>query len=129
VASEERPRGQAILLKVPHHGSDNADDPAVWETMLADDPVAVVTPFNRGCRPLPSAADRERLRGRTPNVHQTAPTGGRRSRRPAVDEMVRVAGVTLREVAPRMGHVRFRARRGSPRSHTVEHFGAAARVV
>lgn len=60
-----RRRGTASVFKVPHHGSENADDPRVWEELLTPDPVALLTPWQRGGRTLPSSQDVQRILART----------------------------------------------------------------
>jgi beta-lactamase superfamily II metal-dependent hydrolase len=102
-------RRNAQLLKVPHHGSHNADSPDVWATMLAPDTHAAVTPFRR--KKLPQQLDLQRLRGRTGELYITADPEGRKPPRrdPAVDRTMRE--VTTRRVVlgGRAGHLRFRA--------------------
>jgi beta-lactamase superfamily II metal-dependent hydrolase len=72
VLSTTKPDGRATLFKVPHHGSVTGHNLDVWESMLSDDPHAVVTPWNRS-RKLPSAADLDRLAAFSSKVHLTAP--------------------------------------------------------
>ncbi len=55
--STTRPAGMASAFKVPHHGSENAHEPDVWKRMLEPDPFAVLTPWRRGRRRLPSKRD------------------------------------------------------------------------
>jgi hypothetical protein len=55
--------GRAQLLKVPHHGSDDADDDAMWSELLDAQPDAVVTPYGPSRRPR--ASDLERLMARS----------------------------------------------------------------
>ena len=42
-SAEERGGREACLLKVPHHGSPNADDDALWEHLLETPATACVT--------------------------------------------------------------------------------------
>ena len=56
-----RPNGNASVLKIPHHGSENAHEPGVWEQMLDSEPFAVLTPWRRGGRELPSRQDVRRI--------------------------------------------------------------------
>jgi beta-lactamase superfamily II metal-dependent hydrolase len=57
------PTSRAIMLKVPHHGSQGADSPDLWTQRLVDNPFAVTTPWSRGGAHLPTAADIARLVG------------------------------------------------------------------
>jgi hypothetical protein len=54
--------GLAHLLKVPHHGSEDADDDLIWSRLLEPGPHAVVTPYAPARRPRPD--DVQRLLGR-----------------------------------------------------------------
>lgn len=57
----------ASVFKVPHHGSRSGHNDAVWSQMLGSDPYALVTPFTKLARPLPTNEDRSRIRAATPN--------------------------------------------------------------
>lgn len=102
-----RPRAQ--LLKVPHHGSNNADSPDVWQTMLAPDAHAAVTPFRR--QKLPRKLDLQRLRARTQHLYVTAdPAAKKPPRRCAAVERTMSEVAKKRSVlGGRAGQVRFRA--------------------
>jgi hypothetical protein len=98
----------AAFFKVPHHGSANADCPEVWDQMLRENPIAVVTPFTSGV-PLPKSSDLLRLAGRTTNCYCTTAGAGKAPSRDAVVEKTMRRQVTERRVvegAP--GHVRVR---------------------
>jgi hypothetical protein len=130
VASPTRPRGRASIIKVPHHGSENADNPDVWSQMLQETPHALLTPFTSGQKPLPSPSDVRRLTARTPHVYCTAPPSERKPRRRSntVDKMAKLAR-DRREHATPAGHVRLRMpiddSREEPR---MELFSAALRL-
>lgn len=72
--SEEKPAGTASAFKLSHHGSANADEPGVWKRMLEPAPVAVLTPWRRGGRSLPSRHDVMRILERTESAYATART-------------------------------------------------------
>lgn len=59
--STTRPKGKAIFFKVPHHGSANGDHPEIWDKMISDEAVVVVTPFHHGQHRLPNDSDIQRL--------------------------------------------------------------------
>ncbi len=65
--------GSADLFKIPHHGSQNAHHPHVWAQLLVKDPHAILTPFSRGQKPLPSEDDVNRIVDLTPNAFITSP--------------------------------------------------------
>lgn len=48
VNSKTRPKEKASLLKIPHHGSKNADNPLMWSKMLEKAPISLLTPFVLG---------------------------------------------------------------------------------
>lgn len=54
-----QPEIRASAFKVPHHGSVNGYHPGVWESMLDDGSVAILTPFNRGRTRLPTSEGRD----------------------------------------------------------------------
>ena len=51
--NRDRPSVKASVFKVPHHGSENANEPGVWEQMLKSKPFAALTPWHRGGHTLP----------------------------------------------------------------------------
>jgi hypothetical protein len=90
VNSNERPQGLASVFKIPHHGSQTGDDPEVWKRMLIPDPLALVTPYKSGKRPLPQPRDIERICRYTKNAYITAAPRqkSRRSRSGVVGKMI-----------------------------------------
>jgi hypothetical protein len=111
----------AGFFKVPHHGSENADDQLVWDEMLQEGPIAALTPFTRSS--LPKAADLARLATRTNRIYCTARSTGYSPRPRPVDKW----GVLMRNrraLSGPMGHVRYRVSDTDPVG-TVALFGAA----
>lgn len=110
VASGVRPAGRASIFKVPHHGSENADNSAVWTEMLRARPFALLAPFSSGSKPLPSPDDISRLATRTDRIYCTAPPGGRKpSRRdPMVEKTARDVARNRRVISGDTGQVRLR---------------------
>jgi hypothetical protein len=82
---------QARMFKVPHHGSGDADDPAIWTNHMSADAVYAVTRFNNGDRSLPSDQDRARLRGRSHAGHVLGASATRRHLHGVVGRRVRAA--------------------------------------
>jgi beta-lactamase superfamily II metal-dependent hydrolase len=68
----EQPSGRASVYKVAHHGSPDAHSEYVWSTLLAENVVAILSPWRRGRTPLPSSEDRARLCNMTPRSYITA---------------------------------------------------------
>jgi hypothetical protein len=99
----------AQLIKVPHHGSKNADNASVWGTMLTSDACAILTPFRR--QKLPRPEDLQRLVARSRPLYITADPAGRRlpRRAPAVERTMREVTTSRRLLrSGSAGHVRFR---------------------
>lgn len=115
-------------LKVPHHGSEDADEPRLWNEKLIDNVEYAVSRFNNGEHSLPRDTDRKRLRARSTAgvVIGPAPTRqrlhgvvGRRVRAATKDGVWRVTGA--------VGHARWRAPT-SGSSSAAEIFGATEQV-
>lgn len=129
--SGEKPAGAASAFKLPHHGSANADEPGVWERMLEPAPVAVLTPWRRGGRSLPSRHDVTRILARTENAYATTGTdsaGHARKRVKTVDRTIRESGIQLRNLAVPPGVVRLRRPLGPQARWRVRTFGSACHL-
>jgi beta-lactamase superfamily II metal-dependent hydrolase len=69
---EAVPTTPARFFKIPHHGSQGADCPEVWEHRVEDEnPVLLLAPFARGSVLLPTDSDLERIRRRSTNAFRT----------------------------------------------------------
>jgi hypothetical protein len=110
VGSTTRPLGRASIFKIPHHGSQNADQLQVWTEMLEVEPIAVLTPFVRGHVYLPTEADAMRLCSRTTRAYATAEAKRSqvRQRSKAVERTLRETVRNIRAVHSSQGHVRLR---------------------
>ena len=130
--STTRPAGMASAFKVPHHGSENAHEPDVWKRMLEPDPFAVITPWRRGRRRLPSKRDAQRILSYTKNAYASATIGSSASttmsRIKEVDRTIRESGVELRRLTMSPGAVRLRRKIGSRTQWQVEKFGSACHL-
>lgn len=121
----------ASVFKVPHHGSENAHNDRVWTHLLTREPFAVLSPFSRGVRPLPTKADVSRIANLTPNAYLTAPARQKKER--WRNRVVRdfVADMTKRMTSSNngWGHIRLRKNiRHSPEVWEVTLFGDAYRI-
>lgn len=74
VLDSHRPRLQADLIKVPHHGSQNAHHPPMWSEFIDQAGVAVLTPFRNGPKTIPRQADLERINGLIAATYLSATT-------------------------------------------------------
>ena len=109
VSSAERPQGKASIFKIPHHGSANAHNAAVWKNMLIGQPYAILTPWNRGSK-LPTHQDVERIHNLTRNAYSSAKLRLPRVRKRAasIERTLRESGVELRRAEPTTGAIRLR---------------------
>ena len=64
--AHERPKCKASVFKIAHHGSQDAHEDRVWREMLHINPVATLTPWQRGRKRLPTKSDIERIISFTP---------------------------------------------------------------
>jgi hypothetical protein len=115
VLAHAKPALNATLVKVPHHGSEGAHKDEVWDEIVEDDAVAILTPWVLADGHLPTSADLDRLRKFSSRVYLTAmPTRGRVRKDAAVEKLIRrVADVRLEELRG-WGHVRARRAPGDP---------------
>ncbi len=123
------PTGKASVFKVPHHGSENADDPGVWQNMLETEPWAVVAPWRLGGRILPNPHDVQRILSFTANAYSTVSsrqlTSSPTRRHRMVDKTIRESGIQLRSVPVSHDAVRLRRVAGNQAQWRVELFGSA----
>jgi len=110
VLSANRPHERALVIKVPHHESSNAYCKDMWEEMASSNPIALITPFASGVKPLPAETDIARIRAHTSQIYCTgSPSGWRSPRRDStVDKTIKEFVRTRRLVYGPMGHVRVR---------------------
>lgn len=121
---------KASVFKVPHHGSENGHDGQVWERVLCQEPYAILTPFSRGRKPLPSKDDVKRLISLTPHAYAT--TKRRRKQKIKNRTVRRALAETTRNVYTknsRLGQIRLRCKLNDPKtSWNVELFGNACEL-
>ncbi|MDE2741111.1 MAG: MBL fold metallo-hydrolase [Gemmatimonadota bacterium] len=126
------PTGKASVFKVPHHGSKSAYEPDVWNRMLESNPVAVLAPWRKGGRVLPSQCDVRRILAHTTNAYATASTGlsapSQVRRHSMVDRTIRSTGIGLRQLVMSPGAIRLRRPLGSRGGWKIEIFGSACKL-
>ncbi len=131
LADEARPVGAASVFKIPHHGSEGADEPAVWDRLLEDEPFAALAPWRLGGKPLPTMCDVERILSATPNVWITSKCSSNRNSKHENREVARTLremGVRLRRLTGDPGMIRLRRPIDSDDPWAVQMFGAACRL-
>lgn len=128
VGSAERPSGKASANKVSHHGSQNGHHDGVWSDMLEPNPVAILTPYNRGTERLPSKEDIERINGLTNRAYITSKLKDRsfRGKTGTVDRTIREVARKIRTLDAEPGFVRIRRSIVDPGDDwKIETFGGA----
>jgi beta-lactamase superfamily II metal-dependent hydrolase len=111
-------------FKIPHHGSPNADCPEVWQHLLEEEPIAVITPYSSGVG-LPRPSDLTRLKSRTSKLYCTSqPKKKLPTRDSTVERQLR--GYERIAVDNSPGHVRIRSSLKNPtKPASIELFNGA----
>ena len=126
VRSTTRPTAQAVVLKVPHHGSVTADHAGIWDQLCRPRPTCALTPYRRGGGHLPLPRDVTRLKTHAGGLHASAPVTARRIRRPqAVQKMIKSTAMEIWPVEGRTGQVRVRINYVKPAAPSVALFDGA----
>ena len=123
------PTETASVFKVSHHGSESGDAAGIWQRMLDADPFAILAPWRRGNRSLPTDDDVRRILTRTRDAYATAKNDAVRPRHRdnAIERTIRESGISLRRTPP-PGVVRLR-RAIAPRTQwRVELLGDACQL-
>jgi hypothetical protein len=109
-AAPQLPARAATLFKVSHHGSITGEHPDIWNRLCLDGTVATLTPWARGDRRLPQRDDVDRIRARAGASYSAARTvtSGDRHRLAAVNSVLKRTNSRIRNIDPRLGHVRHR---------------------
>ncbi len=132
ILQNRQPIGQASVFKVPHHGSADAHEERVWKEMLVTEPFAVLTPWWRGGRALPTRQDVRRILAQTSNAFATSnarlTVQSAKRRDGMVDRTIRESNVTIRRQPILAGAVRLRHVLGSRSKWKVEMFGPACHL-
>lgn len=129
LASAGRPSDKSTLFKVPHHGSVNGHHPGVWDTMLTQNPVAILTPYNKSSK-LPTSEDAKRLKSYSDKCFTTQPNSAPKpiSRPSHIEKTIRQAGIKLTPVNNNVGHIRAKTSQESDDWLIELNNGAAALV-
>ena len=108
VLSYARPDRTLSAVKVPHHGSRGAHNGRVWDELMDDSAIAIVTPWQLGGRFLPTDQDLDRLKRVADRVFVTSRPTLKKLKGPRVDRFVqKVADRPIAQVTG-WGHVRAR---------------------
>lgn len=131
--AHERPNCKASVFKVPHHGSPNAHEDRVWSEMLHSEPIAVLTPWRKGGRVLPTEGDVRRILSFTRKAYATAlfsisSSKPARKRDGTVERTIRENSKRIGRVTLRPGMVRLRRKFGSQGDWDIETIKPACRL-
>jgi hypothetical protein len=108
LASTNRPKELATLFKVPHHGSVTGHHDRVWSDMLSSEPVAILTPWNRGSK-LPTRGDRARIEAFAPRSFiSTRGSGAAAQHDYAIAKTIRESNITISTAEPHTGRITAR---------------------
>lgn len=132
INSKGRVKSKAQILKIPHHGSGNGDSEELWNQLLEQNPIGIVTPYNRGPLKLPSDSDLKRIGKKCSNLYYTnLPLFSVPKRRaPTVERTINETAVNRRVVKYKMGHVRLRNKINDTKgSWGKELFGSAREYI
>jgi beta-lactamase superfamily II metal-dependent hydrolase len=107
-------RGTASLYKIPHHGSITGHYDGVWADMVCGVPIAVLTPYGRGRKKLPSDDDALRISGLSSLSFSAGDGSLSRAKRQhnSVERTLTDADINIFKEASAMGQARFRKFRG-----------------
>jgi len=111
LTDQTRPQDISFSFKVAHHGSETGHNDDVWTKMLAKNPFAFLTPFNRGHKKLPSATDIARINKLTDRGFVTIDPEAKPVRKTYskdVERTLKEGNVRLQNILTCRGHIRFR---------------------
>lgn len=132
VNSPEKPNGKASVFKIPHHGSPNGHCDEVWKSMINNDPITILTPFNKGKRKLPDQDDIVRINGVSKESYSSAKikkTKSKKKRPSAVEKTIKEITGNLTEYETKTGIVRLRNNgKEDPDRWDIELFNGACKL-
>lgn len=129
LSADVRPPVRSNAYKIAHHGSENADNPGIWSLLLGQKPHAILTPYVRGRKPLPSPADIRRIKSKSCYLYSTVwPPTKRPPRRRIADRTLKAIVRHRAAAHNRPGHIRLRARLGGVAGASAEVFDGARQL-
>jgi len=107
--NKNRPNGLADVFKVPHHGSQNAYCNNVYDKMLTDEHISVLTPFTHGKVVLPQDTDITRLKEqKCSGIYMTCKVSSKNVKHDAVVEKILRESTKSRKTLNSFGWVTLR---------------------
>ncbi|MBE2218432.1 MAG: hypothetical protein IAE90_09525 [Ignavibacteria bacterium] len=127
--SDIRPSKKSSVFKVPHHGSQTAHLESVWTDMLHENPIALLTPFNRS-KLLPSDDDVKRISSYSQNIYISAEHTRVKKQKydKVIEKMLKDNILSRRLVIPEFGQVQIRKKMNSREDFKVRLFGSAKKI-
>ncbi len=122
---------KAGVFKVPHHGSSNGDNPAVWKQMIVPAPLAILTPFVRGKKALPTQSDVTRILSHTNQAYITRrPAPGKipYRKKDGVQKTILETTRYIRRVPLNSGQIRLRKNLATNDTWKIKLFGSAIQL-
>ena len=109
INSRLRPKGKSLIFKVPHHGSENAHSEDVWDEMIDDKSISILTTKVGGWSSLPKPSDTKRIKGHSPSVYCTNEPIQKKIKRDRVVEKTVKGVLKARKVlGNQIGHIQVR---------------------
>jgi len=107
---------KASLFKIPHHGSENGYHKDIWSNLLNENPVAKLTPYNKG-KGLPDAKMLNKYSQHTDSLYMTAPfvNNNPKHRDKQINKYLTQIGKKLQEVKFKKGIIQSRIKIDDPR--------------
>lgn len=114
------------IFKVPHHGSENAHNPNVWQSMLEPYPVSILTTFNKSTK-LPKDEDKNRILALSKELYIL---GSKLKRNKEVEYLAgkTIPNVSINSVPQQIGMLRYRYNMLTKQSR-IETFGACQKLI
>jgi len=109
INSSVRPEGKAHLFKIPHHGSKTGHSDDVWNMMVEEDPLCLVTENTRGSYSIPTPEDIARIKNYSSKLFSTsAPRQKLMKRNNTVEKTLREMVKSRRSLGGDLGQIQVR---------------------
>ena len=121
---------KAEVFKVPHHGSGTSDNDEIWNKLLIDQPVAILTPFKNGKIILPMYKDLIRINSKSQNSFLTSPNKIQRSKvhKRYLDIEMSIATKSRTAVNPYFGYIKLKTSMNGQNKWDIEMYGDAVKI-
>ncbi len=98
---------KSSLFKIPHHGSENGFHEEIWDKLLINNPIAKLTPWNRGSK-LPTTDMLKKYNSLTFELYTTLniTSNSPKKRNKSISKSIRRYRPSLREIKFNFGAVR-----------------------